>query len=146
MLHLATYVQPFKPLLKWIDRLYSVCLCLLGCTVSTTYTNTKATPTNDTNYSYYIRCKTCLTRVHIMPLVIHSHEGENTHTYTHTHTHTQTHTYQCCGQRNQLHISQRLACALFKNVTTWSIHPSVTRFWKTENRNSNHTWNNRSRY
>ena len=43
----------FKLLLKWIDGLYSVRLCLLGWFHDAA--DAKVTPTNDTNYSCYIK-------------------------------------------------------------------------------------------
>ena len=100
--------------------------------------NAKATPTNNTNYSCYIKTvvHTCITIhiVHVTSLVINSFEGGytnrqtdrqiETHTHTHTHTntntntHTHTHTQAHTNKHTQTHTHRHPCNDIFKKLGT----------------------------
>ena len=85
--------------------------------VSMTHYNSKATPTNDTDYSCHINVVQLVSQsygVHILPHYIIYPRG-----WTHTHTHARTHTLMFCTEsilRNQACAGLCLVCTWFANT------------------------------
>ena len=114
--HLATYV---KLLLKWFNGLYMLIRLFF-----TKCINAKATPTNNTDYSFYIEAVELVQPIiweHMKPLVINTLRGTNTHTRKHTrgsilsmNTHTDIRTDSFL--RNPVHTCWRPAHACFPST------------------------------